>query len=103
VGGIEVIVTKPGTKAVIVVDKATGRLLLFTTTYNSKIRPGVYSRPEEVFEVFKYLATKGHETVLGALNVNVVYEVVSQILKMDIPPQDKLKEVSKYLRSQRLG
>lgn len=101
---MEVIVTRPGAKAVIVVDKKTERLLLLVTTYNSKISPGVYSRPEDVLEIFMYLATRGHEPILGmTLNVNVVYEVLVKILESNLPPQDKLREVLKYLRSQKLG
>jgi len=98
-GGVEVIVTSPGPKVVLVVDKATGRLLLFTTTYSRKVKPGRYSDPEKVLRLFKQLATRGHESVRGSLNVAVEFEVLEQILKANLTFEDKLREVKRYLRS----
>ena len=101
-GGIEVIVTRPGAKVVLVVDRATGRLLLYTTTYNRRVKPGRYSDPDKVVRLFKYLATRGHETVRDSLNVAAAFEVLEQILKANLAFEDKLREVKRYLRSQRV-
>jgi hypothetical protein len=98
-GEVEVIVTKPGAKGVIVVDKATGKLLLFTMTYNKKVEPGRYEEPEEVVEVFRQLATRGHDTKDEPLNPELIYRVILQILRSDIPFDDKLRELYKYVRS----
>ena len=98
---VEVIVTKPGAKGVIVVDKETGKLLLFTMTYNKKIEPGKYNDPEEVVEIFKQLATRGHETKTEVLNPDLIYRIIVQILKSDLPFEDKLRELYKYVRSQK--
>ena len=100
-GDIEVIVSKPSTKAIIVVDKETGKLLLFTMTYNKKILPGKYNDPDDIVEIFKQLATRGHETKGESIDPMLVYTIIAQILKSDLPYQDKIRELYKYIRNQK--
>ncbi len=96
---MEVIITKPGAKGVIVVDKKTGRLLLFTMTYNTKVKPGTYTEPDEIVHIFKMLATRGHETKKSVLNPQLIYTVIRQILGSELSFDDKIRELYKYLRS----
>jgi len=96
-GEIEVIVTNKNALAVIVVDKKTRRLLLLTQVYSRKLRPGVYTGPEEVVDVFMNIATKGHYYV-PIDNPEVVFEVLKQMLEADIPDSEKIKQIKQYLR-----
>jgi len=102
VSDIEVVVTKPGAKGLIVIDKETGKLLLFTITYNKKIEPGTYNDSEKIVEIFRQLASRSHDTRVDAVNPEPIYQVIVQILKSNLPFDDKVREIYKYMRSQKL-
>ena len=95
---IKVVVLPPGGKPIIVYDEDPDRLLLFTVTYNKKIKPREYTTPEEIVEVFKTLATRGHNTK-SDYNPDLVYKFLEAILASDVPMREKLTQVLKYVRS----
>ena len=95
---IEVIVASPGGKPILVVDKETGKLLLFTITYNKKIQPGRYTKPEDVVQVFIELATRGHETKRRSISHELLYRFIVAFLLTDAPQDEKLEQVKRYVR-----
>ena len=97
-GDIKVVVTRPGPKVIIVVDEEN-RLLLFMETYNKRVEPGIYTEPEDIVEIFKQLATRGHNTSWYHKSPDVILSVLRQILYSDIPFEDKRRELLRYLRA----
>ena len=98
---LEIIVTKPGVKSILVIDKNTKKVLLFATTYNKLIKPGIYNTKDEVVEILQKLATRGHNSKDFLLNSELIYKVAYQILASELPYEDKLRELYKYVRSQK--
>lgn len=96
---IKVIVTPPGAKAVLVLEENTGKLLLYTVSYNSKIRPGVYTEPEDIVNIFKMIATRGHETKTNISNPMIVYLFLINILQTEAPFDEKIEHLKRYVRA----
>jgi len=94
---VRMIVTRPGTKAVIIYEENTRQLLLFTETYNRNVNPGVYE-DEEIVPILKELATRGHETV-SFYNPKVVFRMILPLLLSNLPFLDKYRQVMKLVRA----
>jgi len=95
---IKVVVGAPGGKPVLVIDEETGRLLLYAITYNKKIKAGEYTKPEEIVEILKELATRGHDTK-SDYNPQLVYKFLEPLLLSDVPLREKYIQVMKFVRS----
>jgi len=95
---LKVIVLPPGSKTIVVVDEETNELLLLATTRSNAIQPGEYTEPEDIVDIFKYLATRGRLPKNMSYNPRVVYDIITKILATDLPLRDKLEEVKKYVR-----
>jgi len=94
---VKMIVTRPGTKAVIVYEENTRQLLLFTETYIKNVEPGVYE-DEEIVPILKELATRGHETV-AFYNPKVLFKMILPFLLSNLPFLDKYKQLMKLIRA----
>lgn len=98
-GRIVVLVLPPGGKPVLVLDRETGRLLLYTITYNKHIGPGLYDTPEKIVDLFKVIATRGHIPKNEDYNPMLVYKLLEALLLSDAPMKVKLEQVMKYVRT----
>lgn len=96
---VKIIVLPPGGKPVLAIDKETNKLLLYTITYNKKIRPGEYEEPADIVEIFKEIATRGHGNSRSNYNPNLVYQFLEAILLKDAPEEEKITQVMKYVRT----
>ena len=96
---MKVIVTRPGRRCVIVVDD-DGRLLALMETFSTKIRSGTYTDPYDIVDLFNTLSARGHDTRSGP-DPAVAYNVISQILRSDMPMEEKIKQIIKYMRAVR--
>ena len=95
---IKVIVGSSGGKPVLVIDEETNRLLLFTVTYNKRIKSGEYLNPRDVVEILKEIATRGHD-VKSDYNPELIYKFLEPLLLSEAPLKDKFVQVMKYIRS----
>lgn len=94
---IVVKVLPPGGKTVLVLDAETNKLLLYTKTFAKDILQGEYTKPEDIIEIFKSIATKGHETK-SSYNPYLVFKALESMLLSDIPMKEKVNQVMKYVR-----
>lgn len=95
---IVVKVLPPGGKTILVMDAETGRLLMYTKTFSKGIKHGEYTKPEDIVEIFKLLATRNHET-RGTYNPLIVFKSLESMLVSDIPMREKITQVMKYVRA----
>lgn len=95
---VKVVILPPGGKPVLVIDRETNKLLLYTVTYNKKVEAGEYDEPDKIVEVFKELATRGHNTKAD-YNPKLVYQFLEAILLSEAPQNEKLTQVMKYVRT----
>lgn len=98
VAKIVVRVLPPGGKTVLVLDAETNRLLLYTKTFAKYVNQGEYTKPEDIVEIFKTIATRSHET-RGTYNPHLVYQTLESILLSDIPLKEKVTQVLRYVRA----
>lgn len=91
-------VLPPGGKTVLVIDAETNKLLMYTKTFAKYIKQGEYSKPEDIVEVFKMLATRSHETK-GSYNPVLIFKTLESILLSDIPMKEKVNQVMRYVRA----
>jgi len=97
---VKVIVTKPGRTCILVVDD-DGRLLAYLETFSRKIKHGVYTDPHDIVSIFNLIAARGQYT--RDLPDPLAYNVIYQILRSDLPNEEKIRQISKYLRAIRGG
>lgn len=95
---IVVRVLPAGGKTVLVLDAESGKLLLYTKTFAKQIKHGEFSKPEDIVEIFKTMATRSHETK-GAYNPYVVFRTLESILLSDIPMKEKVNQVMRFVRA----
>lgn len=100
-GDILVIVGRPGGKPILVIDKETGRLLLFTTTMSKNIQPGEYNDETKIVDMMIELATRGHKvkSLVTDEEKLVMYNIIESMLKTNIPYPKKLEQIKKYVRA----
>ena len=96
---MKVIVTKPGRRCIIVVDD-DNRMLALLETFSMKIPSGVYEDPYDIVNIFHKMASRGHDTRTEP-DPSVAYNVIRQILTSDLPMDEKITQIIKYLRAVR--
>lgn len=97
---VEVVVTPPGARVVLVVEKSTRRLLLFVPVYYRTLPSGVFDDPHDVVGILTALATRGHKFSPDG-DPLVMYDVIKSILRTDLPNSAKLSELKRYIRGSR--
>jgi len=82
----------------LLVTDDNNRILILRPIFSQFLQPGEYTEPEDVVEIFKHIATKGHKTRNEITNPHVLYTVIVSILERDdLPEKDKLEMIKRVI------
>ena len=95
---LKMIVGAPGAKPIIIYDEETGKLLFYSVTYSKKVKPGIYTRPKDIVEILRMVASRGHGDSAD-YDPNIVFKFLVPLLFSDAPLKEKSEQILRFLRS----